>query len=83
MVLSLERLPIMYDTETGKYVPIKEENPSTCEQFPIEYDPKTERIRDNPKYTGGCKKFQVTVSDDYKLYEHEEYKKTETVKIGF
>ena len=84
MVFSVERLPVnvVYDTKTGKYYAIMENRPSTCDEYPIEYDPKTETFRDNPRYTGGCEKFKITISEDHELIDDKRYTEKETFKIG-
>ena len=83
LVLSVKKLPIVYDPRTGKYYAVVEKDLSTCDEFPLEYDPKTKEFRNNPKYTGGCENFVVTVSNDIKIIEQESKSKEEVVKIGF
>ena len=79
-VSSVENLPMAQDTERGKYQAIG--TSPTCDEFPIDYDPKTNTFSDNPKYTGGCKKFKITVSQDYEGFKMESYEETTTIKIG-
>ena len=80
----VERVPveIVYDTETGQYYAIFENESSTCDEFPLEYDPKTETFFDNPRYTGGCKNFKLTVSQDSIRTEHHITHKKDSVRLG-
>ena len=78
-LLSIEDLPIMHDTETETH----HEMATTCDEFPFDYDPKTKTFSNNLKYTGGCNKLTITISEEYKKSKKVKNEKTTTIKIGF
>ena len=72
---------MMFDPETNEISFVKD-SPSSCQGFPVDFDPKKKKIVYKPG-PNRCKKMVMTMEKDYEIKMEKSVKEKVTYKIGF